>query len=233
MIDPPATVAPYPTVRLVPSRFPPINAFETVTNADDLAAVMELEGWTNDRLVAERIARLPRDEWVHGSPNASIVMAAFLHAAPGGGRFNGPHLGAWYAAASTLTAIAEAAHHLRRESVARGRTEMRRTFRCYRARLTGNDFVDLRGWQDLHADLYDSLSHSAAQLYGEAVREAKQSGIVYDSLRHRGGVNIVAYRPHQIVEVTQTDHYDLLVPLTGRVVARRLSDSIEAPPATR
>jgi hypothetical protein len=32
---------------------------------------MELEGWTNDRLVEERLARLPRDHWVHGSPNAA------------------------------------------------------------------------------------------------------------------------------------------------------------------
>jgi hypothetical protein len=51
---------------------------------------MELVGWTNDRLVAERIARLPENEWVYGVPNASIVMAAFLHVAPGGMRFNGP-----------------------------------------------------------------------------------------------------------------------------------------------
>jgi hypothetical protein len=54
---------------------------------------MELVGWTNDRLVADRIARLPQTEWVYGVPNASIVMAAFLHVAPGGMRFNGPELG--------------------------------------------------------------------------------------------------------------------------------------------
>jgi hypothetical protein len=44
---------------------------------------MDLVGWTNDRLVVDRIARLPQTEWVYGVPNASIVMAAFLHVAPG------------------------------------------------------------------------------------------------------------------------------------------------------
>jgi len=54
---------------------------------------MELVGWTNDRLVAHRIARLPQHEWVYGRPNASIVMAAFLHVAPGGMRLNNGDLG--------------------------------------------------------------------------------------------------------------------------------------------
>ncbi|MGO8609170.1 RES domain-containing protein, partial [Rhizobium johnstonii] len=84
--------------RLLPSQFPPIGLFETVTRAADLQAVMELVGWTNDRLVADRIQRLPEDQWVYCVANASIVMAAFLHVAPGGMRFNVPDLGAWYAA---------------------------------------------------------------------------------------------------------------------------------------
>src|ERR1700759_4432733 len=103
------------TFRLIPSRFPPINLFETVSTADDLAAVMELEGWTNDRLVAERVARLPRDEWVYGINNASIVMASFMPAAPSGLRFSGSELGAWYASMMVNTATFEVSHHLRRE----------------------------------------------------------------------------------------------------------------------
>jgi hypothetical protein len=76
--------APRPAHRLIPSQFPPIGVFDTVATTADLVAVMELVGWTNDRLVADRIDRLPQSEWVHGVPNASIVMAAFLHVAPGG-----------------------------------------------------------------------------------------------------------------------------------------------------
>jgi hypothetical protein len=55
---------------------------------------MELVGWANDRLVANRIDRLPQSEWVYGVPNASIVTAAFLHVAPGGMRFNRSEVGA-------------------------------------------------------------------------------------------------------------------------------------------
>ena len=217
--------APSPAWRLIPSRFPPIPAFENVATADDLEAGMEVEGWTNDRLVAERLARLPRDQWVYGTSNASIVMASFLHAAPAGSRFNGPDLGAWYAAAALTTAIAEVAHHLRREAVARGRSEERRTFRCYACRLLGDDYRDIRGQQQSRSDLYASASYATSQAFGEAARTAGHAGIVYDSLRHRGGTNVVAFRPRQIADVTQTDHYDLIVPVEGRIIARKLRTS--------
>src|SRR3546814_9003543 len=59
---------------------------------------MELSGWTNDREVADRIARLPENQWVYGRPNSSVIMASFLHVAPDGMRFNRAELGAWYAA---------------------------------------------------------------------------------------------------------------------------------------
>lgn len=186
---------------------------------------MELEGWTNDRLVAERVARLPQAEWVYSTPNASIVMASFLHAAPSGHRFSGPELGAWYASASLTTAVAEVAHHLRREAIARSLPEARRVYRAYTARLLGDDFLDLRGQQSNRADLYASASYGASQRFGEQTRAAGRSGIVYESLRHRRGTNAVAYRPRRIVDIVQTDHYDLFVPVSGKVIARRLKSA--------
>lgn len=63
---------------------------------------------------------------VYGTPNASIVMAAFLHVAPGRMRFNGSDLGAWYASDDIRTEAAEVGHHLRREAVARNVAIMRR-----------------------------------------------------------------------------------------------------------
>jgi hypothetical protein len=46
---------------------------------------------------------------------------------------------------------------------------------------------------------------------GEGIRAAGGAGILYDSLHHRGGVNIAAYRPINILNVTQTDHWCLTV----------------------
>ncbi|MBY5717515.1 RES family NAD+ phosphorylase [Rhizobium leguminosarum] len=207
--------APRPSYRLIPSQFPPIGLFETVTRAADLEAVMELVGWTNDRLVADRIHRLPEDQWVYGIPNASIVMAAFLHVAPGGMRFNGPDLGAWYAADDLRTAAAEVGHHLRREAVARGVVTMARTYRSYSATLFG-DYLDIRGEQTLRPDVYDGTSYAASQVLGEEVRSSGAAGILYDSVRLRGGVAMVAHRPRNIQGVVQADHFEITVSATDR-----------------
>jgi hypothetical protein len=216
--------APYPAWRLIPSRFPPIGAFDTVVSAADLAAVMELEGWTNDRLVAERLARLDRADWLFGVANASVVMASFLHAAPSGNRFSGPDLGAWYAAAAENTAIAEVAHHLRREAVARGLREERRTYRCYRSRLVGSNFLDIRGQQTSRAELYAPADYGASQVFGESARASGGAGLIYDSLRHKGGVNAVAYLPRKITAITQCAHYDVLVPASGKIIVITLEE---------
>jgi hypothetical protein len=207
--------SPRPAHRLIPSHFPPIGLFDTVATTADLAAVMDLVGWTNDRLVVDRISRLPQTEWVYGIPNASIVMAAFLHVAPGGMRFNGPELGAWYAADDIRTAAAEVGHHLRRETVACNATAMTRTYRAYAATLLG-DYLDIRGQQTTHADVYASDRYDASQKLGEEVRASGGAGLLYDSLRRRTGSNVVAHRPRIIVDIVQTDHFEITVLATSR-----------------
>jgi hypothetical protein len=214
--------APAPSYRLIPSRFPPIGLFDTVATAADAAAVMELAGWTNDRLVADRIHRLPQAEWVFGRPNASVVMATFLHVPPAGARFNGPELGAWYAAAALPTAAFEVAHHLRREALARGMPALQRTYRTYRAGLAG-EYLDIRGQSSSRADIYAPDSYAASQPFGEGVRASGGAGILYDSVRHAGGINVVAHRPGNIHDVIQADHWELSVQAaTSRVGLRHL-----------
>lgn len=214
--------APQPSYRLIPSRFPPVALFDTVSTADDLPAVMDLCGWTNDRLLPERLARLPKEDWVHGRSNASVILASFLHPSPTGSRFNGPDLGAWYAAGNLRTAIAEVGHHLRREAVASRRRELRRTYRAYSARLAG-DYLDVRGVQNERPDLYAPGDYSASQTFGEAARKAGEAGILFSSVRLAGGENVAAYRPRNVLDVVQADHFEIVVRAQGRLIdARRL-----------
>jgi RES domain-containing protein len=214
---------PNPSFRLIPSRFPPVGLFDTVTTAADAQAVMKLAGWTNDRLVADRLDRVPRSQWVYGRPNASVIMATFLHIAPVGMRFNGPELGAWYAAKEIETAAAEVGHHLRREALARNVACMRRTYRTYSARLLGDAYRDIRGLRAAQPDIYRPDSYAAAQRFGEAVRSEGQAGILYDSVRRGSGTNIVAFIPPHITDVLQTDHYEISVEAKGRKIeVRRL-----------
>ena len=206
-----------PSFRLIPSQFPPIGAFDTVATTADAEAVMELAGWTNDRLVTDRLGRLPKSDWIFGIANSSVIMASFLHIAPSGMRFNSPELGAWYAADTVKTAAVEVAHHLRREAVARRKAEMQRNYRTYSATLLG-DYVDIRGAQMAVPQVYDPVRYDASQAFGEDCRAAGEAGILYDSLRYQGGTNVAAYRTRNITAVVQTDHYSIKVFSTSRQI---------------
>lgn len=212
--------APEPTHRLIPSRFPPIAAFETVTRPEDLDPVLELEGWTNDRLVAPRLRRLPKSEWVYGRANASVVMAAFLHGAPQGTRFAGPDLGAWYAASALETSVLEVVNGVRREIALSALEQKTEELREYTARLEGS-FVDIRGTRPDLQDP-DPGTYPATQLFGRSVRAGPHDGIAYDSVRHPGGVNWVSYRPTRILDVLQSRHFRVVVPRSGKVLVEQL-----------
>jgi hypothetical protein len=181
-----------------------------VATAADAALVMELAGWTKDRLVEERLRRLPEAEWVYGRPNAGLVMAVFLHPAPSGSRLNGPDQGGWHAAAALSTAAFKVAHHLRREAAATGSAVLRRDHCAYTARLDGA-FFDIRGQRAQRPAVYDPMSYAAGQAFGEAIRAVGGFGILYDSVRHTAGANAVAYRPPSVLDVTQADHWRITV----------------------
>ena len=216
--------APERTHRLVPSRFPPIDTFDRVVSSSDLERVLELESWTNDRLVNTRLRRLTESEWVYGRPNASVVMAAFLHSAPQGTRFAGPDLGAWYAASALETSALEVANGIRREIAQSALEQKTEEFREYTARLEGN-FVDIR---DARPDLHDPdpASYQITQMFGQSIRASSHDGIVYNSVRHPGGVNWVAYRPTQVQNVLQARHFRLVVPYSGKVTMEKMPADI-------
>src|SRR5665213_4579152 len=91
------------TCRLIPSLYPTTGILDRVAGPRDLPFVFELESWTNDRISNELavLNTVPRAEWITG-PQATVVMAAYCHPRPAGGRFNSSERGAWYAARSEL-----------------------------------------------------------------------------------------------------------------------------------
>jgi len=119
MTLPPITHSRRSTRRLVPSRYPAVGILDEVASPEDLEFVWELENWTNDRIGAEFgiIQTIPK-EWIVGGPTSTVIMAAFCHPRPRGGRFNDGTRGACYCAFSLKTARAEAIYHHRTAELA-------------------------------------------------------------------------------------------------------------------
>ena len=198
------------THRLIASRWPTVSVFDSVASADDLEVALVLESLTNDRVseTLTRLGRLDRAEWVTAEPGARLVMAAFCHPAPGGGRFNNEALGAWYCVIEIETAIAETVyHHTKR--LAHSASGFRHVIQM-RELISEVDaeVCDVRSLRGSDPDLYDPESYAASQPFGEALRNAGANGIVYISVRRPSGTNLVIYRPSLLPPVLQGDHFD-------------------------
>ena len=162
---------------------------------DDLAL---LESATNARLRAEEagLPDLDPRELVFGRAGQTFVNGAFTHTRPGGNRFNGDERGAWYAAFEARTALAEVAYHLARELEAIGRFENVTDYAELLADFVGR-FHDLRraGVKSC-LDPDTAIGYPAGQALARRLRAAENSnGIVYPSVRRRGGTCLVAFRP--------------------------------------
>lgn len=197
-------------VRLIPETHhkPPVLR-GLVDSDEEMAVLAELEGETSARLIAERqgspaldrrelaFARRAQDLKLYGE---SHINAAFTYTRPSGNRFNSGNRGAWYCAWEMLTSAQEVGFHRTRELgfIDRYEDEAR-----YVELLA--DFIG--GFPDLHGGAYSALDPDpdkgypegqalAAQLRGEGHR-----GLIYPSVRHKGGRCFVAFDPGIIQNV--------------------------------
>ena len=184
-----------PCWRIIPSRFPPIQLFERVTEPQDLEAIFELDALTNPRLRNKvgNIRLVPPEDRISG-PGTSVIMAAFTHPNPSGSRFSDGAYGVFYAANHLDTAIAETRHHRERFMGATAQQPMELDMRVYLVDLDG-ELYDLRGQRDTQPLIYHTSNYAAGQHLGSALRKAGSNGIAYDSVRRTGGECAAVFRP--------------------------------------
>lgn len=211
MREPPVTRVRWTrTCRLIPTRYPSVGLFDRVASPDDLEAVLELDAWTNDRISTELglLHTIPREEWVTGRPMASVVMGAFCHPPPGGGRFSDGRRGAWYAARTLATSLAETVAHRTEEIAEVGHVETRMQLRLYQADFSAS-FHDIRGGGRAFADLYHPDDYRRSRALARDVLDTGSNGIVYRSVRHDGGECLACFRPLLVQNVRVAAHYEL------------------------
>ena len=211
------------TCRLIPSRYPTAGILDQISTPRDLPFIFELESWSNDRISSELgiIHRIPEADWVVGRPMASVIMAAFCHPRPTGGRFNGPERGAWYAGTSLKTAHAEAVYHRTAELAEVGVFETRLQMRLYLADFDAA-FHDVRAEIPKNRPLHDPNSYAASQAFARELFEAGSNGVLYRCVRRRGGECIACFRPKLVLNVRQGAHFEYRWEGTRRPVIRKL-----------
>jgi RES domain-containing protein len=211
------------THRLIPSRYPQVGILDVVTSPADLELVFILEGWTNDRVSAQLglLHALPEDEWVIGTPHATVIMAAFCHPRPGGGRFNSENRGAWYAAFGLETAQAEVIYHRTQELLEIGVLETRVEMRLYLADFD-SAFHDVRRADKKFTPYHNPDSYNKSQALANRLLDSRSNGILYRSVRFPGGECLACFRPKLVKNVRPSDHFEFRWTGTKDPVVTRL-----------
>jgi len=211
------------THRLIPAQFADGGASVLTRLTGDneiLNGIFELDNATNDRLIAEsRLSpAIDERELVFGIPSYRIINAAFCHPAPGGSRFNSADRGAWYASFELQTSQAEVAYHRQlwlketawEEEDTADYLDYLADFRAEFHDLRDDDLQDddLRDSAEpakKHADCLSPTSYAASQALAAQLLELGAAGIVYPSVRRRGGTCISCFRPVLVTNVRKGD----------------------------
>ena len=189
--------------RIVPSRFPPVGVFDRIAEPGDLEALYAIEAMTNPRLRDDigELRLVPPERRISG-PGTTPVMAAFTHLNPEGSRFSDGSWGVFYAGHSVATAVEETVYHRERFLAATAEPPCDIEMRCYRTSIQAK-LHDLRGgWKPEH----DPDHYAAGVALARRLRSEGSDGLVYDSVRHRGGECVAVFYPDRVAPCTQAQH---------------------------
>ena len=196
------------THRLIPSRYSERGENVLADIAEDdahLADIVELDKATNTRIVGQATG-LPgiSRELVFGVPYFYIINGCFANPNPFGNRFSGPERGAWYCGFSLRTAKAEIAYHRTKwYAEIDWREEEISTYVDYLADFRGK-FHDIRNDPEFIHCL-DPDDYGASQALAHTLLAQGSSGIVYPSVRHKGGTCLACFRPLLVGNVRHGD----------------------------
>lgn len=197
-------------VRIIRSIYPPIDVFEDIADPADWPLLIAAEQKTNPR-VMENLGNLdlvPPERRV-GGQGASYLMAPFTHVSRDRPtRFSVGDFGILYAARVFQTALLETRYHharfLARTAEAAGWvSQFREVVLEIRARLS-----DLRGIAGhAHAELAPD-DYRASQHLGTELKARGSDGLVYPSIRDRGGECVALFFPDCAANARQGRHLD-------------------------
>jgi len=199
------------THRLVPKVYSdePYGPLQRIAgDPEHLAAVAELDRATDKQVYAENnlLPGISVAELVFGIPHARIINAAFTHATPLGGRFNGPERGAWYAGFEIETSQAEIAFHRTVHLAELGVFEDEVRYVDYLADFSGQ-FHELRNDARFAACLSPD-SYVASQGLADQLLMVDSLGVVYPSVRYSEGTCLACFRPAVVTHLRAGAHYE-------------------------
>lgn len=205
-----ALVRQFDTHRLIPGKYAESGDSVLAAIADDdrhLQDIFEIDNATNERLHAEhgRVPEIGPEELVFGVPFFRTINAAFCHPNPLGSRFADSRRGAWYAGFELETSFAEVIFHKSVEYAEIDRWDDSVTYVDHLADFSAS-FHDLRRDTRFKACL-DPASYLESQALAQRLLAAGSLGVVYPSVRKKGGTCLACFQPAVVQNVRRARLY--------------------------
>lgn len=196
MIPPIRAVRWTPSWRVIPTRYTEDRILSKVADSKkDLDILADVEQMTSSRRrqADDEVSLVRPADRVTG-PGSQFIMAPFTYVNPEGSRFCDATHGVYYTSRTLATAIEETKYH--RALFLRTTKEgpMRLEMRVLTAQLEG-DLHDIRGQQKKYPELYHWSRYSASQTLARDLIDDDSYGVVYDSVRDKGGECAAIFRP--------------------------------------
>lgn len=193
--------------RLIPSKYPPIDLFDDIGDPEDWEDLANAESRTNPRAYEEigDISLIPKERRISGA-GAGWVISAFTHVSKTRPtRFTDGSYGIYYCSKEFETALSETVFH---QSYFLNATSQEAGWVMVMRELIAkvdNDFHDIRGkgFQDeLNPNNYEK-SH----IFAKNLRAENSNGIVFPSVRKKGGECLAAFWPDVVSIPKQGSHW--------------------------
>jgi hypothetical protein len=197
MIPPETFISQAFTVRLIPSAYFKGPILRPLVDSDEeMEALGALEQSTSKRL-SQRKINPDVEDW-----GSSCVEAAFAYRREGGNRFNNEDSGAWYAGFDEQTALTDVAFHKTREleNINYLHDEVR--YHGLQASFIGR-FHDVRHVDRKREYLLPDVevAYPAGQALARELLGVGSRGLIYPSVRRRGGTCLVAFQEIVVQDV--------------------------------
>lgn len=199
--------------RIVSTRHPPIHLFEDIAEPGDWPLLAMAEAKTAPDITGDPDS-VPPGRRVAGV-GATYVMAPFTHVSRDRvGRFHDGTFGAYYAARSLETAVAETIYH--RARFYRATHQAPGWFSQFRELVGRIDrgFHDLRSGDPQWTIVLNPDDYGPSQALARRLRATGSDGVVYPSVRDPGGQCVAAFWPDVVA-----------IPKPGRLLAYHFDGS--------
>lgn len=198
--------------RLVNSKFPPIDLFDDVANADEFEALYQIQALTNPRLLnqAGRLELIAVGQIPFGITGCSYATAPFTHVNAEGSRFSDGSYGVLYLADTLDTALAEVRYHQNAYwSKVQGLNYERFVFRGLSCVFNETGMLDAAP-VPMSDPIYHPDDYSHGHLLGRELRDKGHKGLRYQSVRAPGQLCWALMTPRPVSSIIQTAHYEMI-----------------------